>query len=44
MSQYTSVTPEDLQEMLATIGVGSLDELAERAMPASIRDVEPVPS
>ncbi|NMH98143.1 aminomethyl-transferring glycine dehydrogenase [Pseudonocardia acidicola] len=29
---------DDLDRMLATIGVGSLDELADRALPATIRD------
>ncbi|MGH3613473.1 MAG: aminomethyl-transferring glycine dehydrogenase [Pseudonocardia sp.] len=33
----------ELATMLAAIGVGSLEELADRALPASIRDCEPVP-
>ncbi|HEV2812792.1 MAG TPA: aminomethyl-transferring glycine dehydrogenase subunit GcvPA [Solirubrobacteraceae bacterium] len=37
MSRYTAVTPEDLREMLATIGVGSLDELFDRQIPAGVR-------
>ena len=37
MSRYTSTTPEDLREMLAAIGVGSLDELFERQVPAGVR-------
>ncbi len=37
MSRYTSVTPEDLRAMLAAIGVGSLDELFERQVPAGVR-------
>jgi glycine dehydrogenase subunit 1 len=37
MSRYTAVTPEDLREMLATIGVGSIDELFDRQVPAGVR-------
>jgi glycine dehydrogenase subunit 1 len=37
VSRYTSTTPEDLREMLAAIGVGSLDELFERQVPAGVR-------
>jgi glycine dehydrogenase subunit 1 len=37
MSRYTAVTPEDLREMLATIGVGSIDELFDRQIPAAVR-------
>ncbi len=37
MSTYTAVTPDDLREMLAAIGVGSLDELFERQIPAGVR-------
>ena len=37
MSRYTSTTPEDLRVMLAAIGVGSLDELFERQVPAGVR-------
>jgi len=36
MSRYTSVTPEDLREMLQAIGVGSVDELFAD-IPASLR-------
>ncbi|GEL20720.1 aminomethyl-transferring glycine dehydrogenase [Pseudonocardia asaccharolytica] len=35
---------EELERMLAVIGVASLEELADRALPASIRDREPVPT
>ncbi|MFC5996499.1 aminomethyl-transferring glycine dehydrogenase [Pseudonocardia hispaniensis] len=35
---------DELERMLAVIGVASLEELADRAVPASIRDREPVPS
>ena len=37
MSRYTSTTPEDLREMLAAIGVGSLEELFERQVPPGVR-------
>ena len=37
MSRYTSTTPEDLREMLAAIGVGSLEDLFERQVPAGVR-------
>jgi glycine dehydrogenase subunit 1 len=37
VSRYTSSTPEDLRDMLAAIGVGSLDELFERQVPAGVR-------
>ncbi len=37
MSRYTAVTAEDLREMLATIGVGSIDELFDRQIPAGVR-------
>jgi glycine dehydrogenase subunit 1 len=37
MTQYTSVTDADLREMLATIGVGSIDELFDRQIPAGVR-------
>jgi glycine dehydrogenase subunit 1 len=36
MSTYTSVTPDDLREMLAAIGVGSVDELFA-GVPAGVR-------
>jgi glycine dehydrogenase subunit 1 len=37
VSTYTSTTPEDLQAMLAAIGVGSLQELFDRQIPAAVR-------
>jgi glycine dehydrogenase subunit 1 len=37
MSRYTAVTEEDLREMLATIGVASIDELFDRQIPAGVR-------
>ena len=37
MSRYTAVTDEDLREMLATIGVGSLEEIFERQIPEGVR-------
>jgi glycine dehydrogenase subunit 1 len=37
MSRYTAVTEQDLAEMLATIGVGSLDELFAELVPEGVR-------
>ncbi len=37
MSTYTSTTPEDLEAMLAEIGVASLPELFDRQIPAALR-------
>ena len=37
MSRYTATTPEDLDAMLAAIGVGSLQELFERQIPEPVR-------
>jgi glycine dehydrogenase subunit 1 len=37
VSRYTAVTAEDLRAMLDAIGVGSVDELFERQIPASVR-------
>src|SRR5918998_2401462 len=37
MSRYTAVTAEDLEEMLATIGVGSIDELFAELVPEGVR-------
>ena len=37
MSRYTSTTPDDLREMLAAIGAGSLEELFDRQVPAGVR-------
>jgi glycine dehydrogenase subunit 1 len=37
LSRYTAVTPEDLQAMLAEIGVGSLDELFAAQVPEGVR-------
>ncbi len=42
MSDYTATTPDDLREMLATIGVDSLDELFERQVPAGVRLERPL--
>ena len=42
MSRYTAVTEEDLREMLATIGVGSLEEIFERQIPAGVRLERPL--
>jgi glycine dehydrogenase subunit 1 len=37
VSRYTSTTPEDLKAMLAEIGVGSLEEVFDRQVPAAVR-------
>ncbi len=37
MSRYTATTPQDLERMLATIGVGSVQELFDRQIPAGVR-------
>ena len=37
MSRYTAVTPADLEAMLGAIGVGSIEELFDRQIPASVR-------
>ena len=38
VDRHVGPRPDELATMLAAIGVASLDELAERALPASIRD------
>jgi glycine dehydrogenase subunit 1 len=42
VSTYTSTTAEDLQAMLAEIGVGSLPELFDRQIPAGVRLERPL--
>jgi glycine cleavage system P protein (glycine dehydrogenase) subunit 1 len=42
VSTYTSTTPEDLRTMLAAIGVGSLQELFDRQIPAAVRLERPL--
>jgi glycine dehydrogenase subunit 1 len=37
LTQYTSVTDADLAEMLSAIGVGSVQELFDRQIPADVR-------
>jgi glycine dehydrogenase subunit 1 len=37
LSRYTATTPQDLERMLATIGVGSVQELFDRQIPAGVR-------
>ncbi len=37
MSRYTAITDADLDAMLAVIGVGSLQELFDRQIPAAVR-------
>jgi glycine dehydrogenase subunit 1 len=42
VSTYTSTTEADLQAMLAAIGVGSLQELFDRQIPAAVRLQRPL--
>ena len=37
MSRYTSITPADLDAMLAAIGAGSLQEIFDRQIPEAVR-------
>jgi len=37
LSRYTAITPDDLDAMLAAIGVGSLQEIFDRQIPESVR-------
>jgi glycine dehydrogenase subunit 1 len=37
LSRYTAITPEDLDAMLAVIGVGSVREIFDRQIPAPVR-------
>jgi glycine dehydrogenase subunit 1 len=37
LSRYTAITPEDLDAMLAAIGVGSVQEIFDRQIPAPVR-------
>jgi glycine dehydrogenase subunit 1 len=37
LSRYTATTEQDLERMLATIGVGSVQELFDRQIPAGVR-------
>jgi glycine dehydrogenase subunit 1 len=37
LSRYTAITPQDLDAMLAAIGVGSLQEIFERQIPEPVR-------
>jgi glycine dehydrogenase subunit 1 len=37
LSRYTATTPADLEAMLATIGVGSLQEIFDRQIPEAVR-------
>jgi glycine dehydrogenase subunit 1 len=37
LSRYTAITPQDLDAMLAAIGVGSLQEIFDRQIPAAVR-------
>jgi glycine dehydrogenase subunit 1 len=42
LSRYTAVTDADLQEMLSAIGVGSVQELFDRQIPAGVRLERPL--
>jgi len=42
VSQYTAVTDADRREMLAAIGVGSIQELFDRQIPATVRLQHPL--
>jgi glycine dehydrogenase subunit 1 len=37
LSRYTAITPQDLDAMLAEIGVGSLQEIFDRQIPEAVR-------
>jgi glycine dehydrogenase subunit 1 len=37
LSRYTTTTPDDLRAMLDAIGVGSIEELFDRQIPAAVR-------
>jgi glycine dehydrogenase len=39
--RHVGPRPAELERMLAAVGVGSLDELADEVLPTSIRDTEP---
>ena len=41
-SRHIGPTPQDVDAMLETIGVSTLDDLLDRTIPASIRDDEPL--
>ena len=41
-SRHIGPTPQDIDAMLETIGVPTLDDLLDRTIPASIRDDEPL--
>jgi glycine cleavage system P protein (glycine dehydrogenase) subunit 1 len=42
LSRYTATTPADLQAMLDAIGVGSVQEIFERQIPAPVRLARPL--
>src|SRR5580700_6110285 len=42
MSRYTATTEHDLEQMLAAIGVGSVQELFDRQIPAGVRLSRPL--
>jgi glycine dehydrogenase subunit 1 len=37
LSRYTSITPADREQMLAAVGVGSVQEIFDRQIPAGVR-------
>ena len=42
IARHIGPSPSQIEQMLATIGVSSLDELIDQAVPASIRDAQPL--
>jgi glycine dehydrogenase len=44
VDRHIGPRPAELARMLDAIGAGSLEDLADRALPPSIRDTEPVPT
>ena len=40
VARHVAPSPTEIEAMLAAVGVGSLDELAQRTVPASIRDLD----
>ncbi len=42
LSRYTAITPDDLDAMLGAIGVGSLQEIFDRQIPAGVRLQRPL--
>ena len=40
VDRHIGPRPHEVAAMLAAVGVGSLDELADRALPAAIREIK----